>query len=293
MSVPGGAVPDPRFPDLYNQASFMFPHELSGNPLFQLPALMELADRRPPTNEFAYWSKGAIQVTDGWETRRAASQPLAQAIADIASNDSLVMLKRVEQDERFGPLLRDIFAWLIDAVGEKMRRDVIVGRGTLLIASPHRVTAYHIDADVNFLFQLSGDKKFSVFNQADRSVISDEELECYFSGDHNGARFTESKQASATTYDLRGGWAVHVPCMAPHWAQNLDSVSVALSVNFDLKSIGRIGRLYNMNRKLRRLGAKPRPPGASRWGDGVKLASLRVLQAVKGATGKRDTAGPY
>jgi len=34
----------------------------------------------------------------------------------------------------------------------------------LLIASPRRVTSYHMDSNTNFLFQLHGDKRLTVFD---------------------------------------------------------------------------------------------------------------------------------
>ena len=49
--------------------------------------------------------------------------------------------------------------------GPAMAEDVLVGRATILIASPHRITAYHIDQDLNYLLQIAGDKSFSVFDQ--------------------------------------------------------------------------------------------------------------------------------
>lgn len=279
--------PDSRFHELYNRASFRFAHELRGNPLFELPSLIELSRRRPASPQFAYWSIGSVGVTDRWEKGSKTPATLQEAIAGIADANSLVMLKRTEQDPVFGPLLQQIFAEVIGSVGPRMREDVIIGRGTILIASPRRITAYHIDADVNFLFQLSGDKKISVFDQTNRTVISDEELERYFSGDYNGARYEESKQAHAITYDLHAGGGVHIPCTAPHWAQNSDNVSVALSINFDLRSMERLGRVYRMNSKLRRLGGRPAPPGTSRWRDSMKLASLRALSAASVLMRKR------
>jgi hypothetical protein len=105
-------------------------------------------------------------------------------------------------------------------------------------------------------------------------VTSDEELENYFLGDPSGAIFKPERQADAKCYELRAGRGVHVPCMAAHWAQNLDSPSVALSINFDLRSIASVGRLYRLNGRLRRLGLIPTPPGRSKWRDISKQAAL-------------------
>lgn len=273
---------DSRFAELYNRESFLFSHALGRTGLFELPSLIELARRRPCTAQYAYWSRGSVNVRDRWETNEARSRSLDEAIGGIAQNDSLVMLKRVEQDAVLGPVLKQLFSEIMGAVGSKMSEDVIIGRGTILIASPHRITAYHLDADVNFLFQVKGDKQFNVFDQTNRAVISEEELERYFCGDPNGAQFNETRQAAARAYSLGAGMGVHIPSTAPHWARNSADVSVALSVNFDLKSIMRLGQVYRMNAKLRRLGMRPTAPGYGVWRDEVKRFTLASLSRLRG-----------
>lgn len=277
---------DSRFSELYNRASFLFTHGLKNNPLFELPSLAALAQRRAAISEYAYWSNGPVDVSDRWEKGSAARYSLAETLANIANNNSLVMLRRLDQDDIFGPFIRAILERVVDMAGPQMREDLIVGRGTILIASPHRLTAYHIDSDINFLFQVTGNKQISVFDQTNKAVISDEELERYYAGDQNGAQFEERKQANAKTYDFYAGCGVHIPCMAPHWAKNSDNVSIALSLNFDLKSIARLSRVYQVNHALRRLGARPVPPGTSAWRDRVKLGAHSGLVVVRRLTKK-------
>jgi hypothetical protein len=50
---------------------------------------------------------------------------------------------------------------------------------------------------------------------------------------------------------------------------------VALSLNYDLRSIQRSGRIYAINRRLRRLGIEPTPPGISVWRDRTKLTTAK------------------
>jgi hypothetical protein len=265
----------------YNRSSFLFSHALHREPLFELPQLLELAARRPAEPEYAYWSNGRVGVAHRWDAKVAPRRSLSETVAHIADNDSLVLLKHVERDAIFGPRIAEICARVIELSGARMREDVLEGRGTLLIASPGRLTSYHLDADVNFLFQIAGDKWLSVFDQQDRTLTSHEELERYYDGDPNGAVFKESRQPEARLYDLRPGCGVHIPSMAPHWAQNRERPSIALSINFDLRSVGRLGRIYHFNCKLRRHGIRPRPPGTSAWRDSLKLAALSGLGAAQ------------
>jgi hypothetical protein len=265
----------------YNRASFLFSHALHENPLFELPQLLALAARRPAEPLFAYWSNGRVGVAQRWDTKVAPRRSLTDTVAHIEDNDSLVLLKHVERDAVLGPAVRAICEQVVELSGPQMRADVLEARGTLLIASPGRLTSYHLDADVNFLFQIAGDKWLSVFDQADRTLTSHEELERYYDGDPNGAVFKEHRQPEARRYDLRAGLGVHIPSMAPHWAENRERPSVALSINFDLRSVGRLGRIYHFNCKLRRHGIHPRPPGASVWRDSLKLAALSGLGAAQ------------
>ena len=271
---------DARFAYCYNRRSFCFAHELYLNPLFELPNLLALARRRSDEPEYAYWSHGTVTVADRWEQGCAERRSLAQTIAGIADNDSLVMLRHLERDPVAGPFVTGLMDRLMDRVGAQMRDDVIEGRATVLIASPRRITSYHIDADTNYLFQIAGDKLFSVFDHTDRTLTPDQELEDYFAGDLNGARPKEHRQNEAQQYALGPGLGVHVPSTAPHWARNGNSVSVALSLNFDLHSIERRRELYGFNRRLRRLGITPTPPGCSGWRDQLKLASSSSVRAL-------------
>ncbi len=279
--IPLVTDPGHEFAGNYNKASFAFNHRLSSNPLFQLPNLVKFSRRLPADGGLAYWSNGAAKVDDRWDKSGGPRYSLQDSLANIADNNSLVMLKRIELDPEYASYVRQLMDSVVGLTGPALGRDIIIGRATLLIASPQRLTSYHIDSDTNFLFQLQGNKKFSVFDQTDRTLLTDQELERYYAGDLNGAQFNESRQKDARVYDLSAGAAVHVPCMAPHWAQNADSVSVALSINFDLHSVVRLARIYKLNHRLRNFGLNPTPPGMSWWRDQLKLAAAASLVAMR------------
>ena len=178
---PRGTVPAELQPlDLH------VPHGLSGHPLLQLPSLIDLADRLEKYDG-CYWSNGSVNVTDRWEKGADRRQSLRKTIENIEENNSLVILKFGVHDPIVGPFFREVLATLMRLAGKEMPEDVLVGRATILIASPYRITAYHIDQDVNYLLQVAGDKSFSVFDQTDRTLITDEELERYFNGDESAA----------------------------------------------------------------------------------------------------------
>ena len=287
--------PEGQFPPHYNRSTFMFPHGLSGHPLLQLPSLIDLADRLEKYDG-CYWSNGSVDVTDRWDKGADRRQSLRKTLENIEVNNSLVILKYAIHDPIAGPFFREVLATLMRLAGQEMAEDVLVGRATILIASPHRITAYHIDQDLNYLLQIAGDKSFSVFDQTDRALITDDELERYFSGDDSAAEFKPNRQTEATVYDLRAGSGVHVPCMAPHWARNGGQVSIAVSCNFDLASVQQLSLIYKTNRRLRSLGVSPRSPRDATWSNGAKLWGARTVIAMRGlvrpqAATRREDAG--
>ena len=277
-----GASSRDVFRDNYNRTNFLFEHGLREESSFSMPVLQELAQRHPPTPAYAYWSNGHVDVVDGWKAENHRYS-LADTVAGIGTNDSLAMLKHVEEDRVIGPRVREILQVILELIGPRMSDDVTAARGTLLIASPRRTTAYHIDSDVNFLFQISGDKLFRVFDQ---SVTGVEELEKYFRGDPSAAVLKPGSENSATSYELCAGRGVHVPCMSAHWAQTLDAPSIALSLNFDLRSVTALGRLYKLNGRMREHGVIPCAPGVSRWRDHWKTTLLDGLDATRQLTAR-------
>ena len=273
--------PEGQFPSTYNRSTFMFRHGLSGHPLLQLPSLIDLAGRLEKYDG-CYWSNGSVDVTDRWEKGADRRQSLKETLENIEHNDSLVILKFVLHDPIVGPLFRDVLSSILRLARPERVEDVLVGRTTILIASPHRTTAYHIDSDVNYLFQVAGDKFFAVFDQTDRTLVTDEELECFFNGDLSAAHFKPGREAEATAYDLKAGFGVHVPWLAPHWARNGGQVSIAVSCNFDLASLQRLSAIYKTNHRLRSIGLRPRSPRDPSWRDGAKVFGVQTVSTLRG-----------
>jgi hypothetical protein len=274
------ADPEGQFPRYSNRSTFQFRHGLSGHPLLQLSSLIDLAGRLEKYNG-CYWSNGSVDLADRWEKGTERRQSLRTTLENIAHNNSLVILKFVVHDPMAGAFHRDILSTLVRLAGPRMADDIRVGRATILIASPHRSTSYHIDADLNYLVQVAGDKTFAAYDQDDRTLITDEELEGFFKGDDSAAVFDPGRQTEATLYDLGPGLGVHVPCMAPHWARNGPDVSIAVSCNFDLASTERLGLIYKTNNRLRTLGIKPSSPRSRTWANNAKLLGARTMFATR------------
>ena len=272
------AASDTRFRDEFNHSSFVFDHDLHTHPLYDIDSLIGLARRLGPHS--AYWSTRPANVADGWEDAQAREKSLEEAVAGIEYANSLVILKDIEQDPVFGPVFGKVVADMAARVGPRLQGDLVHGRATLLISSPRRVTGYHIDAEANFLLQLRGEKTVYVMDGSDRAVMPAEELEGFYSGNMNAARFKEDQQHKASVIDFRPGSGVHVPVEWPHWVKNGNSLSVSISVNYDLKSNAQRARVFRANHRLRRLGVTPSAPGQSAWRDTGKIAFVRGLDRL-------------
>jgi len=269
-----------RFLKSYNRSSFMFPHGLAGHPLFELPSLIRLAERMPDHRE-TYWSNGSVAVDHTWAEGTLQRKSLVDTIANIERNNSIVILKHTEQDPEYAAVLQGTLARLVDLSGERLRADATIGEVLILISSPGRVTPYHMDGEANFLLQVAGRKDFYVFDPGDRTLVTDMDLERFYAVGNHIAVYHPDRQVEAAAYDLHPGYGVHIPVTAPHWVRNGDNVSVALSVNYELRSGERLLKLHRLNRRLRRYGLNPRPPGASALGDRVKLLAAGAISAVR------------
>jgi hypothetical protein len=267
----------PTFAETYNRSSFPFDHSLHELKLFDLDELRALAGRLPDP---AYYSTAKSAVGDGWKRLGDRRPSLDRTLATLTETNSLVLLKHCEKDRQWGELFRELMREVVEQAGDALGADLDIGRTTIVISSPRRVTSYHIDAEVNFLLQVRGHKLLHVFDPNDRTILSEAELEAFYGGDYDGAHYRAERESDARIYQLEPGSGVHMPLHAPHWAQNLDDVSVGVSLNFNLRSGSRLAKLYKVNNRLRKAGLVPIPPGVSPWRDRVKLAAFASLKAV-------------
>lgn len=256
---------------LVDRQYFPFSHGLD-DAFCDLSELAALASRMPRRD--IYCSVRSAAVDTGWERQHEQRDDASDVLNNHADKSFLILLKNVDADPVLGSFFRQAIQDLAASLDPAFRQDVLHGRATLLISSPGRVTSYHIDESCNFLLQLRGTKVIHVFDGRDRAVLTEPELEAFYGGNDNGAGYVAARQPEAGQVMLAPGTGVHVPPEWPHWVQNGDSISVSVSVNYDLRSIERRRALYRANRLIRMAGRLPSPPGLSRWRDGAKLLAV-------------------
>ncbi len=288
-SVPKPALPNQivnknsqDFRDKFNQKSFEFSHNLTGHPLFEIPRLLELANTialKYDLNKVVCLSSN-ITPSQKWSDMTRSEQ-VSEAISHIEESGSLILIKSANLDPDYKFLMKQILVELEELTGVPLQKEITWAEAYIFISSPNSITPYHIDHESNFLFQIKGEKDVHLFDQSDRSILTEREIEEYFAGDLQAATYKEENQNKANTYHLIPGTAVHHPSLAPHWLKNKDRASVSLSINFCLRSVDLNARVYQTNHFLRKLGWNPTPPQSSIIKDRVKMMAMGVFAKSK------------
>ena len=272
---------DILFRENYNRQPFVLEHQLSQHPLLQLPHLTGVAQLF--ANEHPgrlYYTIGNMNLSSGWDYVTKRAVPPHEAIEQIQTKNTWLILKGVQILPEYGQLLDQILEEIHAISGREWKSATTSRNVSVIITSPNQITPYHMDADCNYLLQIAGTKTVHVFNGADRNVVTAGELERFYSGQINAAEYREASQPGAWHFELTPGSGVHIPVTFPHWVENRNNVSISISVNF--RFVDRtVPDIYRINHHLRRLGLHPRLPGKSSISDGAKKAVSKALRALR------------
>ena len=274
---------------------FDFSHRLQASGFLQLSSIRRLAAtmaRLRPDD--VYYDAGRIDPGTRWHDMAPSGLSVDEALRDIETADTWVILRRVHLDPEFAPMLDACMADIAEAGGPALTRRMRAREALVIVSSPRRVTAYHMDRECGFLLQVQGNKQISLFDPTDRELLPEREIELFWTKDNNAPRYRPHLQARATVYELAPGRGVHIPINAPHWIQNGPDVSISVNINF-LPSDNERANIYRANYHLRQIGLDPRPPFQSSFADACKRplgqACYRLRQAYRATRGAMRRAG--
>jgi hypothetical protein len=279
-----------QFRSNFDRASFLASHCLARHPLFSLDRLFELVTTKERASEL-YWDMGDMQINQRWNEAPTKTLKVEEAFQRIERANAWLIVRAVQTDPAYKRLMDaamdQIEAWSdVDFKGLVKLKDSII-----FITSPRRISTYHIDRECSMLLQIHGDKDIHIFDRDDRFLLPEDELERFWTVDHNAPRYREQHQHKATTYHLAPGKAVHIPVNAPHWVKNGNDVSVSLNINFHYHDFVKAD-LYRANYFLRRIGLTPSVPGRFPARDTVKRRTIgRPVSMVKALKAKLSTKG--
>jgi ribosomal protein L16 Arg81 hydroxylase len=112
-------------------------------------------------------------------------------------------------DRDYDDILGKTIGEIKDLTGMPLRHDIGLSGITVFVASPNMVTPYHFDNETNFLFQIRGEKDVRLFDPQNRFVLTENEIEQFYSGSHMAGIYREEVLESGTLFHLTPGTAVH------------------------------------------------------------------------------------
>lgn len=272
------------FKDKFNREPFMVGHTLADHPLFALSRLVELAQSLPENN--VKYTAGDVSVDQGLYKGPRNGLSVTDTIRQIEECNSWMVLKFVEDD----PEYRDLLHQCLDEIGvhsEPLYPGMRKRSGFIFVSSPGATTPFHIDPEFNFLLQVRGSKIFHIWNESDRSVLAEHDLEQnYVQGGGYHLPFMEEFNQRAQVFNLEPNTGLHVPVNAPHWVKVGPEVSISFSITFHTPWTEQREAVYGLNGRLRKMKIKPAPFGESPTSDQMKYNAVRALRRAQKLTGK-------
>ena len=122
----------------FNRRSFEVTHRLSSHPLFQLPKLLELAERTTKSRpDDLYFDMGKIRTGQRWDQIPGARFSAVEAMQQLESSDAWFLFRHAQRDLEYTELfergLREIKAIAGEGVDTKIRQQDIL----IFVTSPN------------------------------------------------------------------------------------------------------------------------------------------------------------
>ena len=272
--------------DLNTRACFVR-HHLTDHPLLQMSQLVELAKWLP--EKYVRINSGAVPVDATPDQIPETGQTVEDSFRSIENSTTRIMLKGIELHPDYQRLLHDCLGE-IEALGHPSMSGIQSRVGYVFISAPNMTTPYHMDPEINFLLQIRGRKTFFVLPEADRAILSEQDIEDFYTGHHYTLPFPPAAKDRAVPFPMDPGDGVHIPVNNPHWVTTENDVTVSLALTVETVQTQRRGTIYAVNHYLRRLGLRPRPYGQSPVRDFLKDRTFRAWKGLKACLpGKTQT----
>lgn len=282
-AMTSAALVEPADPAAFASAfplqPFKITHRLADNPLFSLPRIVDLV-RELPVDSIEYSSGKASIGQDPKDVQFIDLDP-ADVIRRIETCGAWMVLKRVEQHPAYRAVIEQALLSVARANGHASLQDAGFEdiRGFMFVSSPESTTPFHVDAEDNIFIHIHGDKFFTICDNRDGSVVSDDAIEHSLTK-HRNVRYSEGYEAKSTCYALKAGDGVFVPYLWPHWVRTGSQFSISMAVTWKTRAVMAKNDVFVVNSLLRRLGFPQRAPGHNPALDKIKLALFRSAKAV-------------
>jgi Cupin-like domain len=255
---------------------FAIRHKLSGHPLLTLPRIAQLASELP--RDLIEYNSGQVAISQDPDAMPHLDLDPVEVVRRIETAGAWMVLKRVENAPEYRALLEDTLLSVARARGFKSLRDAGFEQveGFLFVSSPNSTTPFHLDSEDNFFVHIHGEKFFTVFDNTDRAIVSNDEIERSMTR-HRNLRYEECFAARGTEFHLFSGDGCYVPYQWPHWVRTAGSHSISMAITWKTREVRRLNDLHFFNSMLRGIGLPQQPPGTQPVRDALKLAFYRTV----------------
>lgn len=258
---------------------FAIRHRFAGHPLFTLRSIVDLVHELP--RDQIEYNSGKVDVGQSPDTTPIVDLDPEEVVSRIQTCGAWMVLKRVEVVPAYRALLEEALLSVAHGRGHATLEDAGFEdiRGFMFVSSPNSTTPFHVDGEDNFFVHLHGDKVFSVYDNRDGSIASDQAIEHSITK-HRNVHYDPKFDVHATPFKLKAGDGVFVPYLWPHWVKTADDYSISLAITWKTKDTMRRNDIYTANSLLRSMGLPQAAPGKSPARDAVKLAVFRSGRAA-------------
>jgi hypothetical protein len=260
---------------------FAIRHKLAGHPLLMLPRIAQLAAELP--RDLTEYNSGKVAISQDPDAIPAVDLDPVEVVKSIETADAWMVLKRVENSPEYRKLLEDTLLSVARARGFNSVADAGFEQieGFVFVSSPNSTTPFHLDSEDNFFVHIHGEKFFTIFDNNDRAIVPDDEIERSMTK-HRNLKYDESFAPRGKEFHLFAGDGCYVPYQWPHWVRTADSFSISMAITWKTREVRRLNDLHFFNSMLRGIGLPQQPPGKRPVRDAVKLAFYRtVTSAIK------------
>lgn len=255
---------------------FPIRHKLSGHPLLSLPRIAELAAELP--RDLIEYNSGKVAISQDPDAIPSVDLDPVDIVKRIETAGAWIVLKRIETSPHYRMLLEDTLLSVARARGCNSLLDAGFEQieGFLFVSSPNSTTPFHLDSEDNFFVHIHGEKFFTIFDNTDRAIVADDEIERSMTK-HRNLRYDESFAPRGEEFHLFAGDGCYVPYQWPHWVRTSDIYSISMAITWKTRRVRRLNDLHFFNSMLRDIGFPQQPPGREPLRDALKLAFYRTV----------------
>ena len=230
------------FETLFPKKPFRITHNLENDPRLTLDAILELVKALP--GDHIEYNSGQANISQDPAATPLVDLPPEEIVTRVETAGAWMVLKKIEAHPAYKQLLDDALLSVAHAQGHDSLKAAGFSNveGFLFVSSPHSTTPFHIDSEDNFFVQIHGDKLFSIFDNQDRSLANEDQIEHCITK-HRNVAYNDNFDARAMHNDLKPGEGVFVPYLWPHYVKTKDSYSISVAITWKTKETKRRNQL--------------------------------------------------